>query len=1210
MKDNIQFASFGDRFWASIIDTLLLIAIQIPLFYLFYKEALFEDISVIEDFNTLNILVSYVLPIIIILLFWNYKSATPGKMFLKIKIVDVSTFEKPSKKQFIIRYLGYFVSFIPLCLGYFWMLWDKKNQTWHDKMSNTVLIKPKSKSKKISFGGYISRILVVFIIVISFVLLGLGLKIKYSDLIINFVYPASSVKEDIKEELITKNIIQDKNDLLYFQTNSFFDYTSEGMVITRDAIIRFEEDEKDDFKIEKYFFKDIKYKIDVEKTLGIDVGLLTVYDKEDNYLFLESIDYFDEKEVEKFRSDFKNILTNGSLFYVKDTSLLDKIDVPIQVEEYIELIKKNQTTQNSVYIADMIMIGYQKYFQDRKTFKEYTNEVHKLFSKKSSKNMNNSWINISTLDKLEISDFDSFLEQLENLNTKDKDESNTWNQLTKRLANIYLYWMEKELEAIKNSNTSVSIVELYKKDGKTIKEVDSSRDYLISKVYIEIADFCEDAEYISCSELDYNKKAVQSSKLNPTALFSYAYHILESDENSIKLLEDVLSLIKVSDKLFDREIAALYNNLGYAIYKHDKTEKYADALVYLEKAYSLNNSYVFSLATIAGIYKENNSDKLIYDVLKNDAYKFLHASNAKLRDKDSNYWIFVRKVITSSYEFKDYNSMKYICNKYEEIKEEKYEYCTDNLKKISELKDIKPKYSFWKLYTQPEMHTPINKNNTTEVLEVGAVLPYGKSLRFKSTSQVQSKLLEKFTKLYKPLIVPDTLKKLIEIEEKLGADNYVVSFYLDPVSKEEFFYSTFSYEDEKLNKEVSSHFLPLAHIDGTGGNAAFWLKDGKNTNLEDTPIVAFGSEGAINIVAKNITDFIYMLSFGVEGMDGEYSQYVANSEVHYRRESFMEYRKWLKDTMNIEPVKDWKISGTPQKIEKLQEEAKDLYEIKLYSMLAKYLKDTDIQELLIKKQSIKSLEEKKKKLLQVLSKKQSSKIYLNLVKNGKVLKLLYNYSSDEIDKFYGGAYKLSKGNNNILDQWARFNARIKHSNNIVINEEKAQYNHELFKIYKNLGKEKKAKKSKDTSINVYLEMLENEKNYKAKIRINEDLASIYKDANEVQNSIKIYKNIINLDLPKDQEWRKKYFYDDVAGLYDTLEDYTKAIEYYKKAIDTRDKKIDKAIYYQSIANNYELLEDYTKSLEYSRKVFTSVEVNSVLYEESKKTIAKLKLKVK
>ena len=38
------------------------------------------------------------------------------------------------------RYFGRWVSAIPCLLGYFWMLWDKEKQTWHDKFATDVVV--------------------------------------------------------------------------------------------------------------------------------------------------------------------------------------------------------------------------------------------------------------------------------------------------------------------------------------------------------------------------------------------------------------------------------------------------------------------------------------------------------------------------------------------------------------------------------------------------------------------------------------------------------------------------------------------------------------------------------------------------------------------------------------------------------------------------------------------------------------------------------------------------------------------------------------------------------------------------------------------------------------------------------------------------------------------------------------------------------------
>ena len=64
-------------------------------------------------------------------------------MITKLTIVDAKTGGKPSATQFIGRYLGYYVSMIPLFLGIIWVGIDKKKQGWHDKLSGTVVIRNK-----------------------------------------------------------------------------------------------------------------------------------------------------------------------------------------------------------------------------------------------------------------------------------------------------------------------------------------------------------------------------------------------------------------------------------------------------------------------------------------------------------------------------------------------------------------------------------------------------------------------------------------------------------------------------------------------------------------------------------------------------------------------------------------------------------------------------------------------------------------------------------------------------------------------------------------------------------------------------------------------------------------------------------------------------------------------------------------------------------
>jgi hypothetical protein len=70
----------------------------------------------------------------------------------KAKIVDAKTGGKPSTGQLIGRYFAYFLSMLPLFLGFIWVAWDRKKQGLHDKLSGTVVIKRvKPKDEPVEF---------------------------------------------------------------------------------------------------------------------------------------------------------------------------------------------------------------------------------------------------------------------------------------------------------------------------------------------------------------------------------------------------------------------------------------------------------------------------------------------------------------------------------------------------------------------------------------------------------------------------------------------------------------------------------------------------------------------------------------------------------------------------------------------------------------------------------------------------------------------------------------------------------------------------------------------------------------------------------------------------------------------------------------------------------------------------------------------------
>jgi len=148
----IVYVGFWLRFAASIIDTIAVTVVILPLLFFIYGKGLFAvdiDPDLIKMLHNLvpefgEFIIKYILPAIAVILFWIFKSATPGKMAINAQIVDAKTFGKPSTRQLIGRYFAYYVSTLPLMLGFIWVAFDSRKQGWHDKIAGTVVIEKRS----------------------------------------------------------------------------------------------------------------------------------------------------------------------------------------------------------------------------------------------------------------------------------------------------------------------------------------------------------------------------------------------------------------------------------------------------------------------------------------------------------------------------------------------------------------------------------------------------------------------------------------------------------------------------------------------------------------------------------------------------------------------------------------------------------------------------------------------------------------------------------------------------------------------------------------------------------------------------------------------------------------------------------------------------------------------------------------------------------
>ena len=141
--DTLEYVGFWPRVGAALIDTLLLLMICMPVITWIYGAHYWTTTRFIA--GPADLLVNWVFPAVATVLFWMYRQATPGKIAIGARIVDATTGAAPSTRQLVLRYLGYYVSTIPLLFGLIWVAFDPRKQGWHDKIAGTVVVRAKHR---------------------------------------------------------------------------------------------------------------------------------------------------------------------------------------------------------------------------------------------------------------------------------------------------------------------------------------------------------------------------------------------------------------------------------------------------------------------------------------------------------------------------------------------------------------------------------------------------------------------------------------------------------------------------------------------------------------------------------------------------------------------------------------------------------------------------------------------------------------------------------------------------------------------------------------------------------------------------------------------------------------------------------------------------------------------------------------------------------
>ncbi len=144
-------ANNGPRFLAYMIDIVPIIFLVTWVFYMFFGfDVVFEEYlnraeetqpraDFLKQRNFISEISFGLWLMYCIVMEASEKQGTFGKQLMKIKVVDEEGY-RMSFNQSVGRNACKVFSHMALSIGFFWILFDKKKQGWHDKLTHTFVV--------------------------------------------------------------------------------------------------------------------------------------------------------------------------------------------------------------------------------------------------------------------------------------------------------------------------------------------------------------------------------------------------------------------------------------------------------------------------------------------------------------------------------------------------------------------------------------------------------------------------------------------------------------------------------------------------------------------------------------------------------------------------------------------------------------------------------------------------------------------------------------------------------------------------------------------------------------------------------------------------------------------------------------------------------------------------------------------------------------
>jgi len=141
-----DYAVWGRRVAAYIID----LAFLAPYYVLYWTVTTTHSDSSIGYMLFLFQAATFVFAVVNQIVLQGRTGASLGKMALRIKVLDEDTGRPIGMLRTFLRGLMHFLDTISIGVGYLWPLWDRRRQTFADKVMGTVVIHRATLAAQIS----------------------------------------------------------------------------------------------------------------------------------------------------------------------------------------------------------------------------------------------------------------------------------------------------------------------------------------------------------------------------------------------------------------------------------------------------------------------------------------------------------------------------------------------------------------------------------------------------------------------------------------------------------------------------------------------------------------------------------------------------------------------------------------------------------------------------------------------------------------------------------------------------------------------------------------------------------------------------------------------------------------------------------------------------------------------------------------------------